>query len=190
MAWLENVSKHESFAQIPLTQSSNGILFKDITLSFVSDKDTVIRKREISLHGGERTSEVIETIEGRSLPVIASRLMNLEPYQDELNENEFVNSVDLNKTIQILVDKHLDFLRKSTKLLLNKSETATICPDCQQGISIGDISSKLCICYKFMGNNSIHITKNDKGGLTLHFGKKWDQDNIALFSKALKNKLR
>ena len=32
--------------------------------------------------------------------------------------------------------------------------------------------------------------KGDKGGLTLHFGKKWDQANIALFSKALKNRLK
>ncbi len=107
-----------------------------------------------------------------------------------MNENEFFNSTELNKTIQVLVDSHMEFLKKSVKLNLDKSEATSVCPDCHQGISLSTNASKLCICYKWIGNNSIHIEKNDKNGLTLHFGKKWDKDNISLFSRALKNKLK
>lgn len=190
MSWLENVTKNDtSFVQIPLTQVITDTMFKDFTLSFVENK-AIIRKREFSRYGLEKTTEIVETIENPTLPEIASRLMNLEQYQQELNESEFFNSSELNKTIQILVDKHMDFMRKSVKLKLDKSEADTVCEDCRQNISLGTNSSRLCICYKFMGNNSIHIEKNDKGGLTLHFGKKWDQENIALFTKALKNKLK
>lgn len=190
MAWLENISKNNvPFAQIPLTKVITDTQFKDYVLSFVEDK-AIIRKRENSRVGFGNNITVIETIEKPSLPAIASHLMNLEQYQDELDSSEFINSTELNKTIQILVDKHMDFLRKSVKLNLNKSETDATCEDCGQPISLGTNNSKLCICYKFMGNNSIHVEKNDKGGLTLYFGKKWDNENIALFSRALKNKLK
>lgn len=190
MAWVENVSKHGSFAQIPLTKSVTDISFKDVVLSFEDGNTAVIRNRDVNLHSKERSYSVIETIENATLPVIASRVMNLEQYQDELNENEFVNSASLNKTVKELVDSHLDFLRKSATLQLSKSEAEAVCPDCQQRISISSTSAKLCVCYKFFKNASLHVEKNDKNGLTVHFGKQWDKENIALFSKALKSKLK
>ncbi len=191
MAWLENISKNNvSLSQIPLTNIITETHFKDHVLSFIVNNKAVIHKREVSrFQMGNNIESVIE-MDNPSLPEIASHLMNLEQYQDELDNSDFFNSSDLNKTIQILVDKHMDFMRKSVKLKLDKSEAQTICEDCGQNIALSTNSSKLCICYKFMGNNSIHIEKNDKGGLTLHFGKKWDQENIALFTRALKSKLK
>ncbi len=190
MAWLENISKNNtSSSQIPLTQIITDTHFKDFLISFKENQATIY-KRENSRFGYGNKVDPIEVIENPTLPVIASYLMNLEQYQDELDGTEFVNSPELNKTIQVLVDKHMDFLRKSVKLNLNKSETETVCEDCHQSINLSTNSSKLCICYKFMGNNSVHVEKNDKGGLTLHFSKKWDSENIALFTKALKNKLK
>lgn len=190
MAWLENITKNNiSFSQIPLTQIITDTKFKDYIISFV-DNEAIIRKREHSRFGFEKSLEVVETIENWSLPVIASYLMNLEQYQDELDSSEFINSVELNKTIQFLVDKHMDFIRKSVKINLDKSESNTVCEDCGQPINLSTNSSRLCICYRFLGGNSVHVEKNDKGGLTLHFSKKWDSENIALFSRALKNKLK
>lgn len=190
LAWLENVSKNYPFTQVPLTQSIDSKNFQDITISFVEPNKTIIRKREHSLHGLGKKNEIIETLENASLPEVAVKLLNLPQYEDELDNSDFINSPELNKTIKLLVDRHIEFLKKSNKLLLNKAETQAECPDCGQSIIIGDKSPKLCICYKFFGNNSIHIVKNETGGLTLHFGKKWDQQNIALFSQALKNKLK
>jgi len=71
-----------------------------------------------------------------------------------------------------------------SEIKLQKNHHTVACPDCQEIIKLTPEHKKLCICYKFLGKNSLHIYQDKNDTLKVVFGSRWDKDNIALLLKA------
>ena len=186
MAWLD--ANDASFARIPLTLNITDTMITDHTVSLLEKNTAHINRREITKFS--RRAEPIASLTDYSMPELAAQILTLPAFEDEVNgESPFQNIPELDKVIKSLVKRHLDFLKTSKKLQLSKSESGAECPDCGEYIRVSEVGVSTCICYKMFKNNSVHVERNDNGGLTVHFGKSWDQDNILLFTKALKNRI-
>ncbi len=187
MAWLDCVKSTE-LAKIPLTSNVTDTVTTDHVIAF--QKNTaIINKREITKFS--RKSETVSSLTDYSLPELAAQVLALPAFEDEIgSETSFQSIPELDKVVKSLVKRHLEFLETAQQLKLNKNEGATVCQDCGEHIKVSETGANLCICYKMFKSNSVHVTKNDNGGLTVHFGKNWDAENIAMFSQALKNRLK
>ncbi len=185
MAWLEH--NQTTTAKIPLTTKITDTLITDNTLAF--EKNTAyINSREITKFA--RRAETVVEIPNYTLPELAAQILSLPQYDDEINSDAPFQAIpELDKAISSLVKRHCEFLQTSQKLQLAKNEGQAICQDCGEYIKVSETGASLCICYKAFKNGSLHMVKNDKGGLTVHFSKSWDRENIALFSRALKNRI-
>lgn len=128
-------------------------------------------------------------IVGKDLPTIASELMLLPEFEESLDKSEVQPLPQVQEVISFLVKEFLFPDKKHNTLNLNKSEQSACCPDCNELIKISPENTKLCFCYKFLGNNSLHIAKSDKG-LKITFSNKWEKQNILMLAQALKTALQ
>jgi len=130
-----------------------------------------------------------QQIVGKDLPSIASELMTLPEFEEHLDKSEAKSLPQVQEVIGFLVKEFLFPEKKHNTLNLNKSEGNSKCPDCGEQIRISETGSKLCFCYKFLGNNSLHIAKSENG-LKITFSNRWDKQNILMLAQALKNTLK
>lgn len=96
---------------------------------------------------------------------------------------------EFGEKIQPLVNQLVDKFHFETKKfnVLTKNVQAQ-CPDCKCQIHLKEIGSKLCMCFKALGKNNIHVLKkNDKYAIS--FGKNWTKDDIKLLMRVLDNAL-
>ncbi len=187
MAWLDCVKDKEN-AKIPLTTIITDTLITDNTLAFQKNS-VILNKREITKF--DRKAEPMAELKDYALPDLAAQILSLPAFEDEIDSDMPFQAIpELDKVVKSLVKRHCDFLQTSQKLQLTKHEDSATCPDCGEGIKVSETGANLCICYKAFKNGSLHMVKNDNGGLTVHFGKNWDRPNIALFSRALKSRLK
>ena len=106
---------------------------------------------------------------------------------DSKNEKDNLLSKSLQRIINELVNE-FHFYKKNIEIKLQKNET--ICPDCKETIKLTPDVKKICICYKFLGKNSLHVFRDGNNNLKLSFGPKWGKENISLFLQAFQTKTK
>lgn len=94
----------------------------------------------------------------------------------------------LQRIINSLVNTHC-FNDSLVEIKLNKNETSTVCPDCKETIKLDVDNKKLCICYKFLGKNSLHIYKDKNNTLKVSFSPKWEKENVEMLLKAFQKQI-
>lgn len=144
----------------------------------------------ITQKGNVKDVEITQFV-GVALPEIASHVLVLPDFENELNKSDDYRDIkDLQNVVEFLVGNFLFGEQKKNSIILEKGESQSACPDCGEKIKISLDGSKLCVCYRIFGNSSLHVAKSEDGKLKVTFGSKWDKQNIYLFAKALKNSLK
>lgn len=119
------------------------------------------------------------------LPSLILKLFEVTDLLDVVEKNFNSNLDDLQKAINLLVEK---FHFNNTRVTINKFETIAVCPDCNENITLNEEKQKLCMCFRIFKNN-LHVKRNMNGSLTVNFTDKWSKENIYLLMKTLKAKI-
>jgi len=149
-----------------------------------------IIKKEKDLFCGRllKNEQTIAFIDNKDMPNVLATCLSLE---STFNESVFNLDTNLNKSLQktvnLLVNNNF-FPEKKIEIKLNKTEDKYTCPDCQESIILNPEHKRLCICFKILGKNSLHIYKDNNENIKVLFSDKWSKENISLLLKALWNK--
>lgn len=120
-----------------------------------------------------------------TLPHVIALFLTVSDNFDSEKEDQQELFKSFQGIINSFVDKHL-FDVKNIEIQLNKNENSAFCPDCKELIKLDENHKKLCVCYKFLGKNSLHIYRDNHNNLKVSFNSKWEKENIALLAKVLK----
>jgi len=131
----------------------------------------------------EKSEQILEFQE-QDLPRVIALCLAAHNLFDE-NHIQYDKAINksLQRIVNLLVDNHF-FKHDVSEIKLQKNHHTVACPDCQEIIKLTPEHKKLCICYKFLGKNSLHIYQDKNDTLKVVFGSRWDKDNIALLLKA------
>lgn len=135
-----------------------------------------------------KNNEKLIDFDNYELPGVLTLCVIPEKTFDESND---IIEPSLNKSLQrivnVLVQSHC-FKEKNIEVKLQKNEHSSTCPDCKETITLNPDNKKLCICFKFLGKNSLHVYRDKDDNIKVSFSPKWEKENIALLLKVFQKR--